>query len=156
MKYYVIVRFVRVHYNPRVLVQTGERPYSADELKMLIGDDEMVIHPTHGQYPQARKHLPPQNLKPLVSLPVTIPLVGGDRPINLLKADTPLDTDTNPTQWLDYLYSLDIQPIDTQTQGHNQALIHCPECGSTDTKGNGYYKGKPRRRCKSCGKSWVT
>ncbi len=122
---------------------------------MLIGD-EIVVHPTHGGYNQARKNLPPQNLKPLISLPITIPLVGDDSPIlPSTTVDTPPDTDTNPTQWLEHLYRIDFQRVDTQTQGHNQALITCPECGSTDTKGNGYYKGQPRRRCKSCGKSWV-
>ncbi|OKH11181.1 ATP-binding protein [[Limnothrix rosea] IAM M-220] len=123
---------------------------------MLIGDDEIVIHPTHGQYQQARKNLPPQNLKPLISLPITIPLVEGI-PVSFQQEliDTPPDTDTNQTQWLEHLYSLDFHPVDTQIQGHNQASNTCPECGSTDTKGNGYYKGKPRRRCKSCGKSWV-
>jgi len=135
---------------------------------MLIGDDELMVHPTHGHYQVARKDLPPQNLKPLISLSITIPLVDGidggapsgdseaARPsISLDKSDTPPDIDTIRTQWLNYLYGLDILPIDTQTQGHNQAAIACPECGSTDTKGNGFYKGQPRRRCKSCGKSWV-
>ena len=80
----------------------------------------------------------------------------GDRPtFPAATVDTPSDTDTNQTQWLNHLYSLDFQPVDTQTQGHNHDPNTCPECGSTDTKGNGYYKGKPRRRCKSCGKSWV-
>lgn len=119
---------------------------------MLIGDDELVIHPTHGGYPQARKYLPPQNLKPLASLPLTIPFVVSN---TADKTDTAPNPDTDRTQWLNYLYSLDFQPADTQTQEHNIAFHTCPSCGSTDTKGNGYYKGQPRRRCKSCGKSWV-
>ena len=32
----------RVHYNPRVLMQTGERPYTEEELKSLIGDDDKI------------------------------------------------------------------------------------------------------------------
>jgi hypothetical protein len=40
---------------------------------MLIGD-EPVIHPTHGHYPRAFKGAPPRGLKPLRSLPLTIPL----------------------------------------------------------------------------------
>lgn len=110
-----------------------------------------ALHPTHHQYQQYKI----QGNQPLNLLPIN-QIHGGDH-ISLpsTTVDTPLDTDTNQTQWLDYLYSLDFQPVDTQTQGHNQAPITCPECGSTDTKGNGYYKGQPRRRCKSCGKSWV-
>jgi energy-coupling factor transporter ATP-binding protein EcfA2 len=68
---------------------------------MLIGEDKLVIHPTHGGYVEARKNLPPQNLKPLHSLPITIPLVGGDRqPINLQKQPPTLAPENND---LDYL-----------------------------------------------------
>jgi len=40
---------------------------------LLIGD-EPHIHPTHGHYPEKKKGLPPMNLKPLESLPLTISL----------------------------------------------------------------------------------
>ena len=39
----------------------------------LVGD-EVSVHPTHGHYPKFAKGLPPQKLKPLRSLPLTIPL----------------------------------------------------------------------------------
>ena len=119
---------------------------------MLSGSvrNSPALHPTHHQYQQYRI----QGNQPLNLLPIN-QIHGGDRPpISLDKSDTPPDIDTIRTQWLNYLYSLNIQPIDTQTQGHNQAAIACPQCQSTDTKGNGFYKGQPRRRCKSCGKSW--
>ena len=38
----MVVAVCRVHYNPRVLVQTGERPYTEEELKSLIGDDDKI------------------------------------------------------------------------------------------------------------------
>jgi len=110
-----------------------------------------ALHPTHYQYSEYKI----QGNQPLNLLPIN-QIHGGDRPsISLDKSDTPPDTATNRTQWLEHLYRLDIQRLDTQTQGHNQSLTACPECGSTDTKGNGFYKGQARRRCKSCGKSWV-
>lgn len=39
----------------------------------LVGD-EVSVHPTHGHYPKFAKGLPPRHLKPLRSLPLTIPL----------------------------------------------------------------------------------
>lgn len=123
---------------------------------MLIGEDKLVIHPTHGSYSEARKNLPPQNLKPLNSLPITIPLVQGTKQtINQQQLDTQKNTDINQTQWLEHLYSLDFHPVDTQTQTHSEPSFSCPNCGSTDIKGNGTTgNGKQRLRCKSCGKSW--
>ena len=38
----MVVAVCRVHYNPRVLLQTGERPYTEEELKSLIGDDDKI------------------------------------------------------------------------------------------------------------------
>ncbi|NJN74447.1 MAG: hypothetical protein HC799_17460 [Limnothrix sp. RL_2_0] len=119
---------------------------------MLIGDDELVIHPTHGQYQQSRKELPPQNLKPLVSLPITIPLVGGDRPINLLKSD---DAHSTPiAQQRTQLESL-LGLACTDTQAAHDNLISCPQCDSNNVRTNGTTSsGKTRYRCNDCGKSW--
>lgn len=86
-------------------------------------------------------------------------VISGDHPsIPLHKADTGTQPDTDRTQWLNHLYTLDFYPSDTQTQdtiAPPEPPQTCPHCGSTDTKGNGVSPtGKPRRRCKSCGKSW--
>ena len=79
--------------------------------------------------------------------------------INLNQAQTHDEiqpcADVDQTQWLENLLRLNADPTDTETHERITEPSTCPECGSTDTKGNGYYKGKPRRRCKSCGKSWV-
>ncbi len=121
----------------------------------LLIENQPYYHPTHSHYSVKENEQPPANIQPLNFHQLGFEYVG-DRPsLPSTTVDTPPNTDINQTQWLNHLYRLDFQPVDTQTQGHNQALITCPECGSTDTKGNGYYKGQPRRRCKSCGKSWV-
>ena len=31
-----------LHYNPRAVIKTGEKPLTADELKMLVGDEETI------------------------------------------------------------------------------------------------------------------
>lgn len=54
----------------------------------LVGDD-VSIHPTHGHYQRFAKNLPPKNLRPLRSLPLTIPLA-------VTVAYQPLARDSNP------------------------------------------------------------
>jgi energy-coupling factor transporter ATP-binding protein EcfA2/ribosomal protein S27AE len=130
---------------------------------MLIGDDEFVQHPTHGQYPAARKNLPPMNLKPLVSLPITIPLVEVDRPGNRETAypttvDKPLTPDHAitpshaPINWLESLYRLD-------SRNHAELEdipLECPDCSSRNISRHAKNRnGSQRYRCGNCGKTFT-
>ncbi|OKH12311.1 ATP-binding protein [[Limnothrix rosea] IAM M-220] len=81
---------------------------------MLIGDDEIVIHPTHGGYTQARKNLPPQNLKQLVSMPLTIPLVDGiEQLINLQKQPPTVAPKNRDLDYYERCFSLELDLGDT-------------------------------------------
>lgn len=137
--------------------------YEASKLiayPMLIGDDELVIHPTHGGYPEARKNLPPMNLNPLISLPITIPLIDelgcGDRQINLTKSEPHANHTPTPhhtgVEWLESLYKLETtRPHHTHTDGDI-----CPHCGSHNTTPHGKTRaGTPRKRCDDCGKTFT-
>jgi len=50
-------------------------------------------------------------------------------------------------------HSLSLTPSILDTQTHS---LDCPSCGSERVRGNGQVNGKKRKRCNSCGKSWLT
>lgn len=121
--------------------------------------DTPAIHPTHHQYKQFKiKGNEPQNLLPIRALPYRLNdnFQETQGHIELQKSDTPSKVDTDQKQWLESMLLLDIQPSDTWTHPEIKATQNCPECHSINIKGNGHTTtGKPRKRCKNCGKSWI-
>jgi hypothetical protein len=119
---------------------------------VLIGDDEACLHPNLGHHPTAFKGADPVGIDPIQSPPIPPDIMQG------LHTHTP--THTHPKA-LPYGEPI---PIPTHTPTHPPTPTHtptetmsqaCPHCGSGDVMGNGRtVSGKPRKRCKSCGKSW--
>lgn len=143
--------------NQDILAAIKQTPYP-----MLIGDDSLVVHPTHGHYQQVAKNQPPINLKPLTSIPITIPLVNSKKLCKL--------TETQPEDeriFLENCWVLDsgfqpreprepmrTQGIDPYPQDQNPEP-KCPDCGGYNIKRNGFTgSGKPKYKCKDCNKNW--
>jgi energy-coupling factor transporter ATP-binding protein EcfA2 len=87
----------------------------------LVGD-EVSVHPTHGHYPKFAKGLPPQKLKPLQSLPLTIPLAAkvayqpltfnpvqpsSDSGSTQVQDSTEVQPDSEPRTYLERLWNLE-------------------------------------------------
>lgn len=138
----IATKHLKNHRNQDLYNLSLRIPYS-----ILINDEYIALHPTHGEYKTVKKYQPPQNLKPLASLPLTIPLAGGTQAAH--NAHTQSEMHTVRTQ-LESLWHLDC----TQMHTDEQVAAKCPKCGSTDYRTNGTNrKGNIRYRCK-CGKTW--
>lgn len=116
----------------------------------LVGD-EVSTHPTHGHYAKFAKGLPPKNLKPLRSLPLTIALaakveytpsaLGANPGANLGSSvsttpQPPHPTSTDPRTYLEHLWNLipeDLPPSDsTPSAPGADSAENSENDGSTD------------------------
>jgi energy-coupling factor transporter ATP-binding protein EcfA2 len=74
----------------------------------LVGD-EVSIHPTHGKYQKFAKGLPPKGLKPLRSLPLTIPLAGSSEVQANVQGSAGSNRGSSPRTQLERAWELDLE-----------------------------------------------
>ena len=129
---------------------------------MLINEDDLYLHPTHGHYQKVAKHQPPINIKPVICEPFTINFnISNNQQIITKTQNTgqcPVKTEHAPNTLLD--------KEDTQETWYNvdalerayilqSDVLVCPNCQGINIKNNGKTSsGKTRKRCNDCGKSW--
>jgi energy-coupling factor transporter ATP-binding protein EcfA2 len=60
-------------------------------------DDDLSVHPTHGNYTQFRNGQPPQNLLPVRTVPITLDEILGDEIYVEREQETPKSSQTSPS-----------------------------------------------------------
>ena len=98
---------------------------------MLINEDELYLHPTHGHYKTVKKGQKPVNIKP----------------VSCLDFDLQFDQQQNTYQQPPTETYIPYTVIDV---GEYQQLNNCPHCESDNT----IKWGNNRRKCKDCKKTF--
>jgi energy-coupling factor transporter ATP-binding protein EcfA2 len=142
----IAVKFLKNSPDRLLHQKVKSTPYS-----MLLGEDDMVIHPTHGQYKKVEKSLPPKNLKPLVSLPLTIPLAVKNSVTVARGQGVEAKPHHTPPDFLERCYSME----PTRPHHTTHTVDSCPHCGSTNTTPHGKTRaGTTRKMCQDCKKTF--
>jgi hypothetical protein len=77
-------------------------------------DDDLSVHPTHGNYTQFRNGQPPQNLLPVRTIPVTLDEILGDEIYVKREQETPKQSPTTSTS----SPSFDIKKLDKKPESN--------------------------------------
>lgn len=150
----IATKHLKNHRNQDLYNLSLKIPYS-----ILVNDEYIALHPTHGSYKQVKKYQPPQNLKPLVSLPLTINLAGSSQQHHSNTATSQQHSNTG-NNYLERCYSMEFD-LDTIPQQHSNTGTDqqqnnpdiCPYCDSNNTK---WHNQKSLRRyCNDCKKTYT-
>ena len=129
---------------------------------MLINEDDLYLHPTHGHYQKVAKHQPPINIKPVICEPFNVNLNGN---LATKAPTTPtIPTSTKNRQKLD----IDSNVGESQHQDHlSQYLDNCFDLDYVATNNNknicpycqginiiNWSKKTGRKKCKDCNKTF--